>query len=336
MRGYIIGRLLLAIPTLFFLVTLAFLASHAMPDYAVRRVSASYTGAENHDAAVKAARHDLGLDKPLWKQYLIYLRNVSHLDLGRSFLTGQPVLHELKNRVPPSFELGVLELLVALALALPIGVISALRQDTWLDYVLRLFSIIWLAVPSFFLAVLFLIVSFKLLGWTPPLTTNAYHNLLPGLPRPPALPAGAPTVDPIANLKMMAIPAIAGGAATGATIMRLLRSQMLEVLRQDYVRTAWAKGLRERTIVVRHALKNAMIPVVTLIGLVVSALFTGNLIMESIFQIPGMGLYSLTSLKQNDFPATQGIVLIVAIALVFSNLLVDLTYAWLDPRIRYQ
>jgi len=327
MRGYIAGRLLLSIPTLFFLISVAFLASHAMPDYAVRRVAASYTGKESHDAAVKAARQDLGLDKPFWKQYVFYLRDVSRGDLGRSFLTGKPVLHELKTRIPPSFELGILELVVALTLALPIGIISAIRQDSWLDYILRLFSIIWLAVPSFFLAVLLLIFSFKILGWTPPLTTSAYRDFFPLTPAPE---------NPIANLKMMAIPAIAGGAATGATIMRLLRSQMLEVLRQDYVRTAWAKGLRERTVVVRHALKNAMIPVVTLVGLVVAALFTGNLIMEQIFQIPGMGLLALTAIKQNDFPVTQGIVLVVAVALVFSNLLVDLTYAWLDPRIRYQ
>jgi len=229
-------------------------------------------------------------------------------------------LTELKARLPPSIELGLLDLVVALTVSIPIGIISAIRQDTWIDYLLRFFAILWLAIPSFYLAVILLIVSFKVVGWTPPLVVTAYHNF----------PA-----DPVKNLQMLALPAIAGGIATGASIMRLLRSQMLEVLRQDYVRTAWAKGLRERTVVMRHALKNAMIPVLTIAGLLVGALISGNVVLETMFSIPGMGLFTVTSIKQNDFPVVHAIVLIVAAAVVFTNLAVDLIYAWLDPRIHY-
>jgi peptide/nickel transport system permease protein len=190
-----------------------------------------------------------------------------------------------------------------------------------MDYVLRFVAILGLSIPSFYLAILLLVSSVKALGWTPPLTIGAYRDFFD---------------DPVRNLQMMALPAIAGGVALGASVMRLLRSQMLEVLREDYVRTAWAKGLRERTIVTRHALKNALIPVITLLGLVVGTLFSGEVVLETIFSIPGMGLFLVTSVKQNDFPVAQGIVLVIAVALVFTNLVVDLAYAWLDPRIRYE
>jgi peptide/nickel transport system permease protein len=320
MRAYIISRLLLNIPVIFLVITLVFLASHAYPDYATRRVAAALTGAADLEQAKQQVRRELGLDRPLHIQYFDYLGDVLRGDLGDSLLTKRPVLTELKDRLPPSLELAILDLVVALAVSIPIGVISAIRQDTWIDYLLRFLAILWLAIPSFYLAVILLIVSFKVIGWTPPLTVTAYHNF---------------PSDPVKNLQMLALPAIAGGIATGASIMRLLRSQMLEVLRQDYVRTAWAKGLRERTVVMRHALKNAMIPVLTIAGLLVGVLISGNVVLETMFSIPGMGLFTVTSMQQNDFPVVYGIVLLVAVAVVFTNLLVDLTYAWLDPRIRY-
>jgi peptide/nickel transport system permease protein len=320
MRAYIVSRLLLNIPVVLLAITLVFLASHAMTDYATRRVASSLTGAANLDEAIKQVRHELGTDRPLHIQYLNYIGDVLHGDLGDSLLTKRPVLTELKLRLPPSLELGLLDLVVALTVSIPIGIISAIRQDSWIDYVLRFLAILWLAIPSFYLAVLLLILCFKVIGWTPPLTVTAYHNF---------------PSDPVKNLQMLALPAIAGGIATGASIMRLLRSQMLEVLRQDYVRTAWAKGLRERTVVMRHALKNALIPVLTIAGLLVGVLFSGNVILETMFSIPGIGLFLVTSIRQNDFPVVDGIVLVVAIVLVFTNLAVDLAYAWLDPRIRY-
>ncbi len=321
MRGYIIGRLALNVPVILFVVTLVFLASHAMPDYATRRVAAGLTGGGSLEQAKEQIRHDLGLDRPLWKQYGTYMADIVRGDLGDSLLTNRPVATELKDRLPPSIELGILQFLVAAIISIPIGVISAIRQDTWMDYVLRFVAILGLSIPSFYLAILLLVATVKGLGWTPPLTIGAYRGFFD---------------DPVRNLQMMVLPASAGGVALGASVMRLLRSQMLEVLREDYVRTAWAKGLRERTIVIRHALKNALIPVITLLGLVVGTLFSGEVVLETIFSIPGMGLFLVTSVKQNDFPVAQGIVLVIAVALVFTNLTVDLAYAWLDPRIRYE
>lgn len=321
MTGYIISRLVLSIPVIVLAITLVFLAGHAVPDYAVKTLASGRTGAESFEQAKEQVREDLGLNKPLWRQYVEYLGSVLKGDLGDSYLTKQPVLTELKSRVPVSLELGLLSLLVALVISIPIGIISAIRQDTWIDYVLRFLAILGLAIPAFYLGVLLLLFSVRVLDWTPPLTTTGYRDFWD---------------DPVQNLKMLALPALAGGFALGASMMRLLRSQMLEVLRQDFVRTAWAKGLRERSVVLRHALKNAMIPVLTLAALLVGTLFSGEVVLEMMFSIPGMGLYAVTSIKQSDFPTAQGIVLLVALALVFTNLAVDLAYGWLDPRVRYR
>ena len=321
MTAYVFQRVLLTVPVILLAVTLVFLAGHAVPDYAVRSIAQGLTGAENLEEAKKQVRHDLGLDKPLLRLYVEYVGGLFKGDLGDSYITKQPVLKELKTRMPVSIELGLLSLVVALVVSLPVGIISAIRQDTWLDYVLRFLSILGLAIPAFYLGVLLLIFVFKVFDWAPPLTTTAYRDIWE---------------DPVQNLKQLALPAIAGGLALGAGMMRLLRSQLLEVLRQDFVRTAWAKGLRERTIIFRHVLKNAMIPVFTFAGLEVGVLFSGEVVLEWMFSIPGMGIYAVTSIKQSDFPTAQGIVLVVATALVATNLLVDLTYGWLDPRVRYQ
>jgi peptide/nickel transport system permease protein len=321
MTAYVFQRVLLTIPVILLAVTLVFLAGHAVPDFAVRSTAQGLTGAENLEAAKQQVRHDLGLDKPLIRQYGEYLGGLLRGDLGDSFITKEPVLKELKLRMPVSVELGLLSLIVALVVSVPIGIISAIRQDTWLDYVLRLISILGLAIPAFYLGVLLLIFVFKVFDWAPPLTTTAYRDLWE---------------DPVQNLKQMALPAIAGGLALGAGMMRLLRSQLLEILRQDFVRTAWAKGLRERTIIFRHVLKNALIPVFTFAGLEVGILFSGEIVLEWMFSLPGMGVYTVTSIKQSDFPTVHGFVLVIATALVATNLLVDLTYGWLDPRVRYQ
>jgi len=321
MTAYIFQRVLLTIPVILLAVTLVFLAGHAVPDYAVRSIAQGLTGAENLDQAKQQVRHDLGLDKPILQQYGEYVGGLFKGDLGDSYITKQPVLKELKTRMPASVELGLLTLLISLIVSIPIGIISAIRQDTWLDYVLRFVSILGLAIPSFYLGVLLLIFVFKVFDWAPPLTTTAYRDIWE---------------DPVQNLKQLVLPAVAGGLALGAGMMRLLRSQMLEVLRQDFVRTAWAKGLRERTIIFRHILKNALIPVFTFAGLEIGVLFSGEIVLEWMFSIPGMGVYTVMALKQSDFPTAQGVVLIVATALVATNLLVDLTYGWLDPRVRYQ
>ncbi|MDP2948381.1 MAG: ABC transporter permease [Chloroflexota bacterium] len=317
MTAYVIQRILLAVPVVLLVVTLVFLATHTprFADFAVNRIC------KGDPVQCEQVRHELGLDKPLPEQYVRYVGGLLRGDLGDSILTGRPVLLELKDRLAPSIELALLQLVVALTLAMPIGIISAIRQDTGLDYVLRLFAILWLAIPVFYLAVIILIIVFKGLGWSPPLTTTAWRDFFE---------------DPVENLKMLAIPAVAGGLGLGAGMMRLLRSQMLEVLRQDFVRTAWAKGLREQTVILRHVLKNAMIPVFTFAALMVGTVFSGEVILESMFSIPGIGLFSVMAVKNNDFPVAQGIVLVIAVALVFTNLVVDVAYGWLDPRIRYR
>jgi peptide/nickel transport system permease protein len=317
-QQYIARRLLLNIPVLFLVVTLVFLASHARPDWAEQRAAQGFTTGMSYDEAVRQIRKVMGTDKPLHEQYGEYLLDVVRLDFGTSLLTRNSVMSELKNRWGTSIELGILEILVASIIGIPIGVISAIRQDTWLDYVLRFLAILGLAIPNFYLATLLLLVAFNWFGWYPPITTYAGFF-----------------TDPLENLRSMAIPALAGGFTVAAVVMRLLRSQLLEVLRQDYVRTAWAKGLRERTVVTRHALKNAMIPVVTVLGFMLAAMFGGNVVLESMFRLPGIGQFAVIEMQQNDFPVVQGIILLVAMILVLVNLVVDLSYAWLDPRIRY-
>jgi peptide/nickel transport system permease protein len=270
------------------------------------------------------ARQQLGLDKSLPSQYSDFMWDTVRFDLGKSVKTGESVLSDIASRAGPSVELGLLQILVAVIVALPVGIISAIRQDTWMDYALRFFSIALLGIPVFVLAIVVIMVASRyaegtfLPDWLGP--HGSYTSL---------------ASDPIQNFKIMAGPALVGGLGTGAIIMRFLRSQMLEVLRQDYVRTAWAKGLKERVVVTRHALKNALIPVLTVIGILLGAIVSGNVVLETIYVIPGIGYYVVAAAKQNDFPAVQGVVLLVALTLVFVNLLVDVAYGWLDPRIRY-
>ena len=253
------------------------------------------------------------------------MSNLVKGDLGRSFKSKNPVSDEIKERAEPTIELGLLQVLVAVLVALPVGIISAIRQDTWVDYFLRFFSIAFLGIPVFVVALLVIIVTSRWAGgtflpdWFGP--HQNYYSL---------------REDPYQNLKIMFAPALIGGLGTGAVIMRFLRSQMLEVLRQDYVRTAWSKGLKERVVIVRHALKNALIPVLTLIGILLGSIVSGNVVLENIYGIPGIGNYIVFAVAQSpDFPVIQGIVIVVAITLVFINLLVDIAYGWLDPRIRY-
>jgi peptide/nickel transport system permease protein len=319
-QRYVIRRLILYIPVLVLVLSLVFFASALLPDYAEQRVAASATGGGGTQETLQAIRRELGTDRPVYVQYWYFLADAFRLDFGNSLLTRQPVMEEIMSRLGPSVELGLLQLLTATIVGIPFGIIAAIRQDSILDYVVRFLATAWQAVPSFFLAPLLLIVVTRWFGWTPPLTNTLWRSFWE---------------DPAQNLKHLALPVIAGGIASAAGIMRLLRSQLLEVLRQDYVRTAWSKGLREQTIILRHALKNGMIPVLTVIGLIVGTLFSGNVVLEQIFSIPGIGLFAVTAVRQNDFLVLRGIVIIVATLVVLINLIVDLLYAWLDPRIRY-
>ncbi len=328
MQQYILRRTILNLLVIFFVVTLVFLLLRLKSDFVVsNRADQCQLG--SLEECKELIRADLGLNKPIFpNQYLTYLGELGRGDLGESFQSKETVRTEIWDRMGPSVELGILQILVALAVALPIGIISAIRQDSITDYVLRFVSIAFLGIPVFVLAIFVLLGSARWIGYTPPLTT--YRDLLPF----PPFNSPAP-VDPWVNLQIMFMPALVGGLGTGAIIMRFLRSQMLEVLRQDYVRTAWAKGLRERVVVFRHALKNALIPVLTVVGLLLGTVVGGNVILETLFIIPGIGLWVVTAIGQFDYPVVQGTVLVVATTLVFVNLLVDIAYAWLDPRIRY-
>jgi peptide/nickel transport system permease protein len=333
LQQYILRRILLNILVIFFVATLVFLLLRLNTDYVVAQqaLQTQVTDPEATQQAKDIVRADLGLDKPLWEQYVNFLWDLVRLDLGESFSAREDVTSEIQDRIGPSLQLGLMQIGVALIIAIPIGIISAVRQDTVIDYVLRFVAIAFLGIPVFVLGVFVLLVfSRGTLGvtFTPPLTT--YKDLLPF----PPFETGR-GVDVWTNLQIMIMPALVGGLGVGAIIMRFLRSQMLEVMRQDYVRTAWAKGLKERVIIMRHSLKNAMIPVLTVVGLLLGTIVSANVVLETIYNIPGIGLWVVNAIDQFDYPVIQGVVLTVAIILVFTNLLVDIAYAWLDPRIRY-
>ncbi len=330
MQQYILRRSILNLLAIFFVVTLIFLLLRINTDHVVT-LQAAQTQAvtpEQEAAARQQVREDLGLSGSIPEQYKTYLWNLVRGDLGESFQAKEKVTDEIKDRIGPSLELGLLQIMVATLVAIPIGVISAVRQDKFIDYVLRFFAIALLGIPIFVMAIFVLRSSAIYLGYVPPLTE--YRDLVPFPPF-----ATGRGVDVWANIQIMFMPAIVGGLAEAAIIMRFLRSQMLEVMRQDYVRTAWAKGLKERVVILRHALKNALIPVLTVVGLLLGIVLSGNVVLETIFVIPGIGLWIVNAIGESDYPIIQGVVLVVAAALVFINLFVDIIYAWLDPRIRY-
>ena len=318
MQAYVARRLLALIPTLFFASLIVFVTVRLIPGDVIdlmlsqNDVSANQLTREQLVAA-------LGLDKPMWEQYLRWMGGILFAgDFGQSLWQNVPVRELLFARLPVTFELGLLAFVVALLVAIPIGVYSAMRQDTAGDYVARSFSILMLAVPSFWLGTMVMVFPAIWWGWSPEVR---FVNF---------------TTDPIQNLKQMIIPAIILGTALSAVSMRLTRTMMLEVLRQDYIRTAWAKGLSERLVVGRHALRNALIPVITLIGIQAPLLIGGAVIMEQIFVIPGMGLLLLDAVNQRDYPIITGVFFVVGIAVMLLNLLVDLSYGLLDPKVRYR
>lgn len=341
MQQYIIRRSILNIFVLILVATMVFGALRIDSDSVVtQRAAGCFTqgdpeGVEN---CKRIARQELGLDASIPEQYWDFMWDLSPLDLrgwsvslgwpdlGLSDRQKEPVIDEIAARLPASIELGMLQIMVALLVAVPIGIVSAVRQDSAVDYFLRFFSIAWLGIPVFVIAVFWVIIVGRwfegtlIADWGSP-AGGEYKDFWE---------------DPIANLQVMTAPAILGGLATGAIIMRFLRSQMLEVLRQDYVRTAWSKGLKERVVVTRHALKNALIPILTLVGILLGAVIAGNIILENIFRIPGIGFFVTSAVAQApDFPVVQGVVIVIAFSLVFINLAVDILYGWLDPRIRY-
>ncbi|WP_027578631.1 ABC transporter permease [Bradyrhizobium sp. Ai1a-2] len=315
MYGYIVRRLLALIPTLLFASLIVFATVRMIPGDVIDMMLS-----QNDLAADKLSReqlvHALGLDKPMAEQYLIWIVGILKGDFGRSLWQSTPVLELVLQRLPVTFELGIIALAVGLVIALPIGVYSAVRQDTVGDFVARSFSILLLAVPSFWMGTMVMVFPSIWWGWSPEVNYVKFVD------------------DPIQNLKQMIVPAMVLGASLSAVTMRMTRTMMLEVLRQDYIRTARAKGLNQGLVIMRHALRNALIPVITLVGLQAPLLIGGAIVIEQIFVIPGMGLLLLEAVNQRDYPIITGVFLTVGLAVMLINLMVDLSYGLLDPRVR--
>lgn len=314
MQRYILRRLLLTIPALLGVTLLVSAMVRLLPGDAVALMLQDYN---SYAKDAEDLRAQLGLNRPFHEQYLGWIGGIARGDLGKSLRDQTPIRDELATRLPVTFELGILGMIVGLLIAIPLGVYSAVRQDTLSDYLARSGAIAMLAIPGFWLGTLAITLPSLWFKWSPPLR---YTRLLD---------------DPGKNLNQMILPAIILGIGLSGSLMRLTRAQMLEVLRQDYIRTARAKGLNERMTVFRHALRNAIIPVITLLGLQTTVLIGGAVVLESIFVLPGMGRYLLESLNNRDYPVVQAIVLIFAAVIIGVNLVIDLMYAWLDPRIRY-
>ena len=317
MRTYLVKRLLLIVPTLFGVAAVVFLIMRVIPgDVTLLILGGDQTGRIDPQQ-LAAMRHQLGLDQPLAVQFGAWLWGVLRLDFGTSLWTGQPVIEEVLIRLPLSLEVAILATIVSVLLAIPLGMIAAVKQDTWVDYLIRVVSIGGQAIPSFWvgiLVILFLVIYF---GWGPPLEFTP------------------PWVDPWANFQQLVWPVLTIGYRYAAVTTRMTRSTVLEVLREDYIRTAWAKGLRERAVVIRHALKNAMLPVITLVGTEFAFLIGGLVVTETVFTLNGVGRFVVDAVAHRDYPVVQALVFLIALCFVTVNLLIDLTYAWLDPRIRY-
>ena len=319
MRAYIFRRLLLTVPTLFILSILVFLSVRFIPGDVIDaiQVRLGYT-VSGASVDREALERQLGLDVPVYVQYGRWLRGIFvHGSLGESLMGRGAVEQKIIDRLPVTIELGLMAILIGLVIALPVGIYSAIRQDTAADFLGRSVAIVGLATPNFWLGIMVMIYPAIWWGWAPPLELVAF------------------TEDPLGNLAVFLIPSLILGTAAAAATMRMTRTMMLEVLRQDYIRTAWAKGLKERAVVIRHAVKNALIPVVSLIGLQLPILVGGAVIMENIFNLPGLGRLLLTALNDRDYPMVSGINLFFATGVVGINLLIDLVYAVLDPRVRY-
>jgi peptide/nickel transport system permease protein len=317
MGRYILHRLLLMIPTLFGVAALVFLLLRVLPgDIVELKYAGSGTFAPRQ--AIEREKAQLGLDKPLWRQFVAWIGGIVRLDFGTSMWTGRPITHEIAIRLELSLELALLATCVAVLISIPLGTLAALKQDTWLDYFVRIFSIAGLAIPSFWLGILIILLFIIYFHWLPPLTFTSFW------------------VSPKANLAQLLWPALAVGYRYSAMATRMTRSAVLEVLREDYIRTARAKGLWEKAVLTRHALKNALLPVITVLGLEFAFLVGGLVVTEQVFNLNGIGKLFVEAISQRDYTMVQSLVLLTSFVFIFVNFLVDLVNAWLDPRIRYQ
>jgi peptide/nickel transport system permease protein len=321
MGTYIIRRLLLVIPTLLIVTALTTIAIRLIPGDAVDVLvgQMDLSGKENRQELRARLEAELGLDAPIPVQYVRWWRDVLlHGDLGDSIFMGVSVKDQIKQRLPVTLEIGVLALVIAMLISFPIAIFSAVRQDTIGDYAFRSLAIIFISLPEFWVGIMVVVFPSIWWGWSPPIINISLWD------------------DPIGNLKMYILPAAILGMGINGVNMRLMRTMMLEVVREDYIRTAYAKGLTERVVILRHAVKNALIPVVTVIGLNVPVVIGGSIIIEQIFGLPGMGRLAVEAAFIRDYPVIIGVTLVYAFVVLLIILITDLSYAFLDPRIRYK
>lgn len=317
MGKYIVKRFFLMFPTLIGVAALIFFLMRVVPgDIVELRFAGESSFASKEQLAQERAR--FGLDQPLWRQFGEWIWGLARLDFGKSMWTGAPITEEIKLRFALSLQLSIMATIVAVLLAIPLGVVAALRQDSWVDYVVRVFSIAGIATPSFWLGIVMILVMLIVFKWVPPMVYTPFW------------------VNPWQNLVQLIWPALAVGYRYSAVATRMTRSAMLEVLREDYIRTARAKGLMQKLILSRHALKNAMLPVLTVVCIEFAFLMGGLVVTEQVFNLNGLGLLFVQAVAHRDYTLTQALVLLVAAVFVVVNFAMDLMYAWLDPRIRYR
>jgi peptide/nickel transport system permease protein len=317
MLQYLIKRVLLMVPTLLGVAVVIFVLMRLLPGDIVEVRLASEGGYVTAETIARE-RARLGLDQPVWRQFVDWMGGLLQGDLGASMWTGRPITYELGIRFQLSLQVALMSTLIAVLLAVPLGTVAALKQDSWIDYVVRAFSIAGLATPSFWLGIVMILGFLILFDWVPPMVYTPIWE------------------DPWRNLSQLFWPAFATGYRYSAVAARMTRSAMLEVLREDYIRTARAKGLWQRLILRRHALKNAMLPVVTVVGLEFAFLLGGLVVTEQVFNLNGLGKLFVDAVTHYDYTLVQALVLLVATVFVLSNFVVDVLYAWLDPRIRYR
>jgi len=329
MAAYTIRRLLLIIPTFLLITVLVFLSARFIPgdviDMMLAQMNTSGTASEMTRQNLEKA---LGLNAPVYIQYFRWLgvapqetgkyQGIFQGNLGKSLWKNEDVTKLMVERLPVSVELGLIAIITALLISFPIGIYSAIRQDTVGDYFSRSLAIIFISVPSFWIATLIFVYPPIWWGWSPP---TEYIQIIKNF---------------FGNLAQFIIPGFITGMVMGGTLMRMIRTMMLETLRQDYIRTAWAKGLKERAVIMRHALKNALLPIVTIVGGMIPMVIVGEVIMEQIFALPGIGILTFQALGQRDYPLLQGINILLAVVVLLSNIVVDLFYAWIDPRVQYR
>lgn len=317
MTSYIIRRLVMMLIVLIIVSLMVFIAMRLLPGDPIRMLVTQSEQQEFTDAQIQALRHQFGLDRPLLVQYVSWIGGIFHGDLGTSILQRAPVAQEIVRRVPITLHLGLTAFIIGFLIGIPAGVICAVRRGKWIDTLVTTLANIGITVPAFWLGVMLIYLFGLYLRWLP---VQGYVS---------------PFDDFVLSWRGLVMPVICLALFPIASNCRQTRSSMLEVMRQDYIRTAWSKGLKERIIIMRHALKNGLIPIVTLAGMGLSMIIGGSVIVETVFNIPGMGRLAVTSVLNQDYPYVQGIILLVSAFILIINLLVDLAYGWLDPRIRY-